>query len=370
VTNTRVIINKIVVRDFYTQNAGFFLFLFLVFFGIVAPSQQLAYHYSLILGMLAAPGFMLLVGLAWLFYALKVERFVIRTLDSPENRFLYLLNRLPSTRIYLVLLKMQCLLFLPVSGYSLAVSIIAWYKGAWLTAVFVQLYVGTICLLATAWYQHRLIHPGNTPGQQGRLRRGRQAERRYIPYCSILLRYLFHEHPALLGGLKIFGCGILYALLNQRQSGDDDLRIVYLTYSMAIFGHGMLLYRCRELEATRLLCYRALPVSTTARFGQYALFCFLLLLPEMLITGWLMPLHIQSTEALELLMSGYSILLLLNSFLLIMPLRTGDFLTLCLVIFGILYGCVLGAFLFAMTGFFVFMAALLFYKGYSRYEFR
>ncbi len=349
-------------------------FLFLVFFGIVAPSQQLAYHYSLILGMLAAPGFLTLVGLSWLFYALKTGRFVTRTLDSPENRFLHLLNGLPPTRTYLLLLKMQGLLFLPVSGYSLAVSIIAWYKGAWLTAVLVQLYIGVICLLAIAWYQRRLTHPGNPgaiPRQQGRLSRPEaRAERRYTPYWSILLRYLFHEHKALLAGIKVFGCGILYALLMHRQPGNDDLRMLYLAYSMAIFGHGMLLYRCRELEATRLLCYQTLPVPATRRFGQYGLFCFLLLLPEMLMTGWLMPVHIRFMDALELLMSGYSVLLLLNSFLLVIPLKTGDFLTLCLVIFGILYGCVLGAFLFAMTGFFFFTAALLFFNGYSRYEFR
>ena len=83
-----------------------------------------------------------------------------------------------------------------------------------------------------------------------------------------------------------------------------------------------------------------------------------------------MPVHIRSIDALELLIPGYSILLLLNSFLLVIPLKTGDFLTLCLVIFGILYGCVLGALLFAMTGLFFFTGAILFFKGYARYEYR
>ena len=286
---------KIVVKKFYLENAGFFLFLFLVFFGIVAPSQQLAYHYALILGMLAAPGFLFLVGLAWSFYLLKVGRFVTRTLDSPDNRFLFLLNGLPPIRTYLLLLKTQCTLFLPVSGYSLAVSIIAWSEGAWPIAVLVQLYIVIVCLLAAAWYQHRLTYPGAKPGQSSR-----QTGRRYTPYWLILVRYLLHEVKTPLAGIKIFGCGILYALLIHRQPGDEDIRMLYLAFSLAIFGHGMLLYRCRELEATRLLCYRALPVPVSGRFGQYAIFCFLLLLPEMLITGWLMPVHIGFRDALEL----------------------------------------------------------------------
>jgi hypothetical protein len=48
----------------------------------------------------------------------------------------------------------------------------------------------------------------------------------------------------------------------------------------------------------------------------------------------------------------------------------GNTLKLCLVIFGILYACVLGGFLIAMSGFFFFTAAILFFWGYYRYELR
>jgi hypothetical protein len=78
-------VNKTLVRSFYIQYAGFFLFLFIVFFGIVAPSQQPAYHYALIRGMLAAPVFLWLVAGCWLLYAIKIVQFVRRVLESPEG---------------------------------------------------------------------------------------------------------------------------------------------------------------------------------------------------------------------------------------------------------------------------------------------
>src|SRR5580692_11569119 len=105
------VINKTLVRSFYLQHAGFFLFLFVIFFGIVAPSQQLGYHYALIRGILGAPDFLLLVAFAWLLYAWKVVQFVIRVLDSPEGLFLCHLRLLEPGRCYLVLLSVQHLLF-------------------------------------------------------------------------------------------------------------------------------------------------------------------------------------------------------------------------------------------------------------------
>lgn len=96
---TVAILNKIIVKTFYREQAGFFFFIFLVFFGAVAPSMQLAYHYSLIRGMLEAPVFMALVALAWLLYAGKVLRFVEGVLRAPEYIFLYKLRDWPVRRL-------------------------------------------------------------------------------------------------------------------------------------------------------------------------------------------------------------------------------------------------------------------------------
>jgi hypothetical protein len=50
------------------------------------------------------------------------------------------------------------------------------------------------------------------------------------------------------------------------------------------------------------------------------------------------------------------------------PIHVSNFLKLWLVLFGIWYGCVLGGFLIAMSGFFVGAAMILFFGGYYRYE--
>ena len=335
-----IISNKILIKAFYQRQSGFFLFVFLIFFGIVQPSTQLYFHFTLIKAMLEIPAFMALVVLAWLFYGLRVRRFVLEVLTDPDALFLYKWNALPPGRILWHCLWVQAGLYLPVIGYMIVVVGVAMHQKAIPQALgilgFVSLLVG-----AAAWeMRRRLQYPGVSAaaagGRFGRSRRG-------VPYWSILLRFLLLENKGVLAGTKIFGCSILYLLLRLQIPGDYDLRMPFLAYCIAIFGHGVLLYRCRQLEWTQLYCYKALPVSRGVRFCLHALLCFLLLLPEMAVLGWLTPHPVRPADSLAFVVLGYALLLLLNSILAAWTLTVADYLKLCLVLFGILYCFVLKA---------------------------
>src|ERR1700743_3688553 len=192
--STAAILNKIIVRTWYEEQAGFFFFIFLVFFGAVAPSMQLAYHYTLIKGMLEAPVFMALVALAWLGYAGKVDRFVDRILRSPEHLLLYKLLGLPPQRLYGHFLRIQLWLMLPIWGYALVVAGVAWPRKAPGVVVEVPLYIVLLILCGAAKYTYRLRYPA----EQGNARHQRTP--RFVPYWSILGRFLFAENKWLLIG--------------------------------------------------------------------------------------------------------------------------------------------------------------------------
>ena len=166
------IVNKTLVESFYRQNAGFFVLLFVLFFGVVAPSEQLAYHYSLILGMLETPLFLGIVLFAWLLYGLKTSRFLFAVLDEPEANFFFKLGVMSPGRLFRSCMRIQGLLFLPVWAYSFAV-------------------MGWVLFM-------------------------RRRPRRRVPYWSILIRYLLKEEKALVGGIKVFSCTTLYLLLRDQ----------------------------------------------------------------------------------------------------------------------------------------------------------
>src|SRR5258708_2222081 len=358
------------VKPFYRQNAGFFLFLFLIFFGVVAPSQQPAYHYALILGMLDAPVFLGIVLTALFLYALKCNNWVASSLQDPDFSFLNLLSRLDKRRSFLWLLAVQIMLFLPVSVYAVAVSSVAIYKGRYGVALMVQLYIILLCLTGAGRYRYAVYHPGGLgrsllsflpPSLRNRRLTGTAP-----PYWSFFIRSLFHANKALLLGLKLSGCAILYLLLKDQYPAYYDFRMPFLIYSLVLFGHGVLIYRCRELEEKRLLFYRGLPVSLLGRFIQFGWLYFLLSMPEMLTIGWLTPASVHLKDAFGFILSGYSVLLLLHSVLGVVPLKMGDFLKLSLGIFGILYACVLGDVLILLAGCFFVVAGGLFWWGYGR----
>lgn len=167
----------------------------------------------------------------------------------------------------------------------------------------------------------------------------------------------------IIAGIERFiGCCMLYAMLRTQAPADYDLRLPYFVFSLALFGHGLLLYRCRELETTRLLWYRNLPVPRMRRFIQIALFCGVLLIPEMLLLAWLTPDPIRIRDSVSFILSGYSVLLLLYSGA--ATIAMDDYLKLCLVLFGILYVSVLSGLLIGMSGFFLATACVLFWRGY------
>jgi hypothetical protein len=257
------VLNKIFIRTFYRQQAGWFLFIFLFFFGLVAPSMQLAYHYALIRGMLETPALMILVWLAWLLYTLKVLRFVEGVLAGPDHLFLQKLRLLSPVRVYSRFLLVQAILLLPVSGYAIIVAGVAWYgreKGA---AAAVLSYIMLLTVSGTFRITYKIAHSTSAQTRRHTGRRG-------IPYWLILLRFLWSENKVLLLGIKLFGCVSLYFLLRNQNPSDHDIRMALLVFSLAMFGHGPLFHKCRQMDNTQLRCYRAMPVPLGSRFTYIA----------------------------------------------------------------------------------------------------
>jgi hypothetical protein len=334
--------NKMLVAAFYREHAGFFLFVFLVFFGVVQPSAQLYFHYALIRGILETPALMALVALAWGLYGFRVRRFILQTLEDPDALFLYKANALPPRRTVAQCVKTAAALLGPVIGYAGIIIAVAITRDAAGKAIEVLGYV-ILLVAAIAWeMRRRLVYPGavtNTSKPTADTRKPWWRSR--VSYGSILLRFVLVENKWITAAVKGFSCAILFLLLRLQTHDDYDLRMPFLAFSLALFGHGILFHRCRKLETIRLLGYRSLPVKNFRRETQYALFCLALLLPEIIVLGWLTPHPIRLIDALAFAGLGYVILLLLYSILRVWTLKPVEYLKLCLVLFGILYVLVL-----------------------------
>jgi hypothetical protein len=372
--SSQTILKKSLVNPYYRQNIGFFLFIFIVFFGVIAPSQIPAYHYGLITGMLKTPALFSVVFLAWLIYMIKCNRFVIDCLHSPDYSFLNMLSRMDGKKSYFLLLRMQLLLSLPVSLYGFAVTGIAFQNGWYGEAVLVLLYILFLCLAGAGWHQYLLRNPGkenriaflgNHPLAKPMFllrSHGKQF------YWQFLARYLIHDSKLLVAGTKFFSCGMLYLLVKSLTQQNYDTRMSFLLFSFGIFSHSLLIFRCRNMEESSLLFYRGLPLSPVRRAVQYGLFYLILLIPEGITIGWLTPGCLHYSDAIQFLVCGYSILLLLNSLLFLAPFSMKNYLKLAFCIFVLEYFFTLSGELIPSSIFFFAIAGGLFISRYYRYQ--
>ena len=80
---TITILQKVLVNYFYKVNAGFFLFGFFVLFGL--PISPVAFHLSLISGIIQSQVFVAVVMLIWLLYNLKCLDYILKQLRDPRQ---------------------------------------------------------------------------------------------------------------------------------------------------------------------------------------------------------------------------------------------------------------------------------------------
>jgi hypothetical protein len=360
---------KTLIKPFYRQNAGLFIFLIVVMFGIVGQiddHDMIDYHYALILGMLKNPLIFILVFLLWFIYAIKCIQFVTRSIQKAENSFLGILTSLEARRTYLQFFLLQLLLFLPVLLYSLVIIAVAFYNKWYVEGIIVFIYNMLICALSARLYTYKLKnHEQSFTTFLDR-----------VPYFGIrsklsgviLIRYLFNKRKVLLFSLKLYNCGILYLILRNLSNENYDIRLPFIFYSFGLLGHGILIYLIREFEEKKLLYIRSLPLSLVNRFIQYTLLYGLILIPEVTTLGLLTPKFLHYNDAFMMVSCSYSILLLLNCILFIAPYSMRDYLKMSLGIFFILYFSIFTQTLIWLPPAFLISSILLFFSRYYKYE--
>jgi hypothetical protein len=316
--------------------------------------------------MLSSRTLLLLVLLAWLIYAEKCAQFMLAALRQPDHSFLHLLNNLPPKKMFGLLYRLQLLLFLPITVYSLAILGVAIYKGWVLSGIWIIAYILALCLLCAARYQYQLQHPGKR--SLILLPRLLPALPDVLYYWKFFIQYLFWEQRLLLAGVKIFSCGVLYLSVKTLSGDDYDPRMPSLLFGIGLFGHGVLVYRLRELEEKTLLFYRGLPVSLSRRLAQYGLLYGVVFIPELITIACLTPRPLHYGDAFRLLLSGYGFLLFLNSLLFITPFTIRRFLKIVLGLFLLMYFAVMGGFLGWLAIFILPGAVALFCWTYYRYN--
>jgi hypothetical protein len=364
---TRTILVRSFVKPFYVQNAGLFVFVFVVLFGAVGTVDGAGlfdFHYSLIRGLLGNAFLFVLVLFGWFLYMKKTEQFIIDTVRRPDFSFLNMLAMMEARKLYWLLVWVQFLLFLPVAFYALIIIAEGIYLRTYFACLIIILYLLTICMAGAGWYFMHLRNSGKT---FLKIKGITVFNTLGTPYWILLLRYISRKKKLLFSGIKLFTCGMLYGLAKNQTDLNADFGMVLLFFSLGILGHGLIIHYFRNLEETRFTFYRSLPVSLFSRCVQYGLIYFILLLPEMITILLLTPRYLNIQSAFLCGFLAYSILLFLNSLLFIRAFKTNEYLKITLVLFMIIYFSVLTASVPWLCVLLLISSVVIFRRFYYRY---
>lgn len=272
------ILHKVLVNYFYKVNAGLFLFLFFVFFGL--PYSPLAFHFSLINGIIKSQLFLALVMLIWLLYNLKCVDYILKQIQHPHQSFLVCLNCLPNKKVYLYFLWVQVLVYMPILLYAIAIIIIAYKKQEYLCGLETLFFNLLILLLTPFAYlfalqrRHLVATNRALPGIQLKLPK---------PYFLYPLYFLFGNRKQMLLTTKFFSLLFLYGFMALYDHQINDVRPIQLCLLLVAASHCAIIYETRLFEEEYLEFTKNLPFTIIQRFLQMAAMYFCLLLPEIII---------------------------------------------------------------------------------------
>lgn len=324
------ILSRSITLPFYRQNAGLLLFLFFLLFG-TQPSLYhiLTFHYALIKSVLNLDSFFLLTLAVWALYAFKVIFFITGCLKKESYDFIFGMNEVDAVKKFWYLFRMMVLLLAPALLYGMVVITIAVKEKLWTGASVVLL--SMIVLLFLTTYIIYLIWEKAKGLQE--LSKSKITLPVIIPVSlfRFCLRFIFQRQFLALLITKLLSFSIIY-FFTRIESQLFENRMLWLIFITALIGHSFIIYRVFHFIEQDLGLYRNMPVKATLLLLTLFLVYCILLLPE----AWaLLGVAINQHNWQDygwMLLTGPSLLLLINSLLYTEDMKMEEFLKL---LFGI-----------------------------------
>ncbi|SEW51439.1 hypothetical protein [Chitinophaga arvensicola] len=357
------------IKAFYRENAGAFGLLFTMLFLVVAPTHGagvVEYHYSLIIGFLKGSYFLLLVFTVWLLYAWKCVSFVTHIIQQPACNFLHILNYLSKTKRFFLFLLVEISLLLPVLVYATLIVIVGCQRHFYLHTGLTIVYLLVLSISAACWHVY-LLTDADKRKQRG-MPKQLWLSRLLNHYPVVLLRVVIKTQWLKWLGLKIITCGLLYGIARNNTTTAYDAATIFWIFNFCILAGSILIFRMREYEERYLSFYRGAPVALWKRFSAYATLYACLMLPEFYTLLVLTPVHLHITDAINFGLCGFSLILLMNSITFLHPFRMKTYLKIALGIGCIQFIFLLFLSLLLLYPLFFLLAAVIFRRGYYRYE--
>lgn len=292
---------KVLVREFYRANAGFFLVVVGVCFGFLRDVE----HLALAQFFAASPLLALIPVALWVTYAIKVILFNTAQTRRPLNLFMQEAALIHSPPRYLAVATSSALQLLPALGYGLFLLLVFFQFGQWPSILVLS--SGLVLLwLVVAWQVHyQLTHPyGGVKVTRLQLWLNKTLQRYHAFYFP---EWAARQQPLSFVGVKVFACALLWSVSRLYIGEDYDVRLMGMAATIAFSANSLLLLELQRFNNFHFQILRNMPVSIPHRLFDFAQTLTLLLLPEIgILTGYF-PSGFHAGSIASVILLGFSI---------------------------------------------------------------
>jgi ABC-type multidrug transport system fused ATPase/permease subunit len=362
---TDSILQRSVTAPFYRRNAGLFLFIFFLLFGLQPNFKQtLEFHYDIINGISTSVNFFFISLLIWFLYACKTIHFFNGCAKNKAYHFLQNLNAISPGKRFLHLLILQLQLLSPVLCYGMAVVIVAVINHHIAGGIAVLFTLAGLCIFTTVAANFLLQKTKSS------------AFKKILPsfpslfsanLFSFLLKFIFNEQFIVLLLLKLVTFSCLYFFAKTDAQVFED-RLLWLIYLTSLAGHSILIYRNHHFMETKMSFYRNLPVRPMATLLSLLGVYVIVLIPEIwALKGVAIEQH-AIINYIWMILTGPSLLLMLHCLLYTEDMKMEGFLQLLFGVWIVTLFFSLSSIRWLLPLICLGMAVIIFFTSYCRYE--
>jgi hypothetical protein len=359
------VLNKVIAGRFYQVNAGFFLLLFLLLFGITSGHDTIMLHYGIMQAIMGSYGFLGAAMAVWGLYNFKCISFFLKETNRPENAFLFNLQALSGKEQLYLLLQCQFALYFPVLLYG-GVTAFTGFKSLQIArACIFILYQLLMCAIGAAVYFYRLNNTWRKPAfslPSFHIFRKKSAS-------FYLIHFSLYNRKGTFVAIKLFSLLLLQAMVAVNSNKVSKEAICVLVMFL-ISAHALLPFYYVGFMEKELAFFRNTSLPAMRRFSVYVITYSIIFIPELLFLLW----NERSVLALQVILSLYALavsqLSLYTSLLYFKNLTTDRYTTSIFAIFFITLLLLASLSLWYVAGAESILSVVLFVRLYWRYEYK
>lgn len=274
---------RIFIVQFYKENIGFFLFFFVLFFGLIPVNDLLYFHKALLLAQATSPWVAAGSCALWFLYGLKCTRFLMLVIEKYNISFLHELQSVRKTRLNATFATLFCLAFAPVLLYSFVTIIAAVLQNEFSIALLFFFFL-TLTIYFSMKRLITLLHRATKyQGEKNSYNKFFAIGNGYL----FLFRFLLNEKKISILILKIFSFGFYYLFLI-RYASSFGLPYLIISLLLISYVHSIFVYYLQDHLELKMKFIRTLPIPMYKRVLLSVMPIFLLVLPDlifMLVNG-------------------------------------------------------------------------------------